>query len=177
VNLVDTAAMIKVLTPIWTAKPTTASRVRSRIEAILDWAKSQELRSGENPARWKGHLAYSFPRLPSAKRAKRKTQGAQENHPAMPYAEVAGFLVELRRLDTLPARALEFLILTAARSGEALRATWSEVDFAGKILNRPPEHMKSRKAHVVPLPAGAHALVGAGTVRRSHLPDRRVDGR
>jgi len=103
---------VKVLEPIWTEKPETASRVRGRIEAILDWATARGYRQGENPARWRGHLQNLLPKKSKVRRV--------EHHAAPPYPEVAAFMVELRQQEGVAARALEFAILTAARTGEVI---------------------------------------------------------
>jgi integrase len=140
---IDTALVLKVLEPIWHEVPTTAMRVRGRIEAILDWAKSRDLRIGENPARWKGHLINLLP-------ARAKLQHG--NHrPALPYAQAPAFMRELRARNEIAARALEFAILTAARSKEAIGATWSEIDLKAKLWTVPGERMKTGRTHVVPL--------------------------
>jgi integrase len=106
---------MKALEPIWTVKPETASRVRGRIERVLDWATARGYRTGENPARWRGHLENLLP-------APRKVQRV-EHHPALPYPQIAAFMTDLRKLEGMAARALEFLILTAARSGEVIEAS------------------------------------------------------
>jgi integrase len=151
VRAVDTAMVLKVLEPIWTIKPETASRVRGRIEAVLDWAKAHGYRSGENPARWRGHLDHLLP----AKSKVRKV----EHHPALPYVEIGAFMAALRQQDSVSGRALEFLILTAARSGEALGARWSEVDRAGKLWTVPAGRMKGHREHRVPLSDAAVAVL------------------
>jgi integrase len=114
VQAIDTAIVLKVLEPIWTGKPETAGRVRGRVEAVLDWAKVRGYRTGENPARWKGHLDHLLP----ARRKVRKV----EHHAALPYAELPDFLASLREQEGIGARALEFTILTAARTGETIGA-------------------------------------------------------
>ena len=142
IDEIDTAAVLAVLTPLWSRAPETASRLRGRIEAVLDAAKAQGHRSGENPAAWRGHLAHLLP-----KRGKL----ARGRHAAMPYAEVPAFLARLRGQETVPAMALEFCILTAARSGEALGARWAEIDTAAKVWTVPAERMKAAREHRVPL--------------------------
>jgi integrase len=139
---VDTTLMMKVLAPIWPIKPETASRVRGRIEVILDAAKTQGQRSGENPARWKGHLANLLP-------AKRKVRRVR-HHPALPYRELPTFMAALRTRPSLSARALEFCILTAVRSKEA-KAHWREIDLAAAVWEIPAERMKRERRHRVPL--------------------------
>lgn len=140
---IDTAAVLSALEPFWNEKPETASRVRGRIESILDWAKARGLRDGENPARWRGHLENLLP-------ARRKVRRV-EHFAALPYEEVPGCMVALRGEDTVMARALEFLALTAARSGEVLGATWNEIDFAKRVWTVPGERMKGDREHRVPL--------------------------
>lgn len=150
VDKIETEDVLGVLKPIWSSKPETASRVRGRIEKVLDAAKAKGFREGENPARWKGHLANLLP-------ARQKlTRG---HHAAMPYAELAEFSEALKRREGVSARALEFLILTAARSGEVRGACWSEIDLEGKIWTVPAERMKAGKAHRVPLSDAALALI------------------
>ncbi|MEG9525088.1 MAG: integrase arm-type DNA-binding domain-containing protein [Hyphomicrobiales bacterium] len=151
VQAIDTGLVMKVLEPIWTTKPETATRVRARIEAVLDWATTRSYRRGENPARWKGHLQNLLP-----KRAKVKKV---QHHPALPFAQMAAFMAGLRAQDTIPARALEFTILTAARSGEALGALWSEIDLDAGIWTVPAERMKAGIEHRVPLSAPALAIL------------------
>ena len=146
---IDTGIVVSVLEQIWKTKPETASRVRGRIEAVLDWAKVRGLRSGENPARWRGHLDHLLP-------ARRKMRRV-EHFAAMPYAEVADFVAELRRKQEVSATALEFLILTAARSAEVLGARWDEID--GDVWTVPAERMKSGKEHRVPLSGRAVVIL------------------
>src|SRR5207248_504904 len=127
---VDTALVLKVLEPIWTAKPQTASRLRGRIESILDWARVRSYRDGENPARWRGHLDHLLTRPSRAQRAKREATGRGEHLAAMPYEKVPAFMVDLRSRETVSARALEFTILTAKRTAEATGARWPEINLA-----------------------------------------------
>lgn len=143
VQAIDTSLVMGVLEPIWTAKPETASRLRGRIESILDWAKVRGYRDGENPARWKGHLDHLLP-------AKSKVRRVQ-HHAAMPYAQLPDFMAALREQDGIGARAFEFLILTAARTGEVIGARWSEIDFKNKVWTVPAARMKAGKVHRVPL--------------------------
>jgi integrase len=152
VDVIDTAAVLSVLKPIWQAKPETASRFRGRIEQVLDAAKAQGHRTGENPARWRGHLDKLL-----AKR-QRLTRG---HHAAMAYADVPSFLARLRerQAGSVSALALEFTILTAARSGEALGMRWVEVDETAKVWTVPPTRMKSAREHRVPLSARALDLL------------------
>jgi len=143
VGAIDTTLVMKVLQPIWTTKPETASRVRGRIEAILDAAKTQGQRSGENPARWKGHLANLLP-------SKRKVRRVR-HHPALPYAALPAFMAALRARPSLSARALEFCILTAVRSSEDIKAHWREIDLDAAVWEIPAERMKRERPHRVPL--------------------------
>jgi integrase len=151
VGTVDTGLVLKVLEPIWIAKPETASRIRGRIESILDWARVRGYRGGENPARWRGHLDHLLPARSKVQRVK--------HHPALPYAEIGAFMAALHRQDTVGARALEFLILTAGRSGEVLGARWDEIDLANKLWIVPADRMKARKEHRVPLSNAAMAVL------------------
>jgi integrase len=143
VQAIDTALVLKVLEPIWATKPETASRVRGRIEAILDWAKVRGYRDGENPARWKGHLDHLLPA-----RAKVRLVA---HHAALPYGEIAAFMTALQQQEGIAARALEFAILTAARTSEVLGARWNEIDLNAKIWTVAVERMKARREHRVPL--------------------------
>jgi integrase len=140
---VDLGSVLEVLEPIWATKTETASRVRGRIEAVLDWAAVRKLRSGDNPARWKGHLQHVLPAR--ARLAKPK------HHAALPYAEVPAFMAALRQRDGIAARALEFTILTAARTGEVTGARWDEIDLAEKTWTVPSARMKGSREHRVPL--------------------------
>jgi integrase len=139
------------LEPIWQAKPETASRVRGRIEAVLDWAKARGYRNGENPAQWRGHLDNLLP----ARSKVRKV----EHHPALPYAEIGDFIAALRGQEGVGARALEFLILTATRTGEVIGARWEEFDLEKKVWTVPGVRMKAGKDHRVPLSDPALAIV------------------
>lgn len=158
VALVDTPQVMRVLEPIWTAKAETASRVRGRIEAILDYAKVRGLRAGENPARWHGHLDHLLPARSQVRRVK--------HHEALPYTEVGALMAQLRQRDDVAGRALEFLILTAARLGEVHGATWSEVDLTARMWTIPAKRMKAQKEHRVPLSPRAVAVL-QGTPRTS----------
>lgn len=139
---VTTEHVLEVLQPIWLTKPETASRLRGRIERVLDAAKARGLRGGENPARRRGNLD-----LLLSKRAK----GTVRHHPALPFIQVANFMAELRQRDTVTAKALEFVILTAARSGEVRGATWGEIDLEAKVWTVPATRMKAAALHEVPL--------------------------
>ena len=153
VSAIDTQAVLQVLTPIWETKPETASRLRGRLESILDYARSRELRSGENPARWRGHLAYSLPKPGKIRRIR--------HHAALPWKHVAAFVAALRQQPGMSARALEFTIITASRSGETLGARWQEIDLEGAVWTIPAERMKAGREHRVPLSAAALQLLGA----------------
>jgi integrase len=128
---VDTGLVLKILRPIWSAKPETANRVRGRIETILDWAKTHSYRQGDNPARWKGHLDNVLPKRSKVKRVR--------HHPALPYPDVPDFVAELRKVDGITARAIEFTILTAARTGAVIGAIWDEMDLDAKVWAVDPE--------------------------------------
>jgi integrase len=159
VQAIDTALVLKVLEPIWTTKPETAGRVRGRIEAVLDWAKVRGYRVGENPARWKGHLDHLLPARGKVRRV--------EHHPALPYAELPGFLEALREQEGIAARALEFAILTAARTGETIFARWSELDLLDKTWIVPAGRMKAGRDHRIPLSPRAIAILEEMQVHRS----------
>ncbi|OJY69805.1 MAG: integrase [Sphingobium sp. 66-54] len=150
VSSVDRGLILDVLRPIWATKSETASRLRGRIETVLNWAKVNGYRDGENPAAWKGNLEHSL-----AKR-QRLTRG---HHAALPYAELGSFMVDLRKRDGISARALEFAILTVARSGEVRNATWAEIDLDAQMWVIPADRMKAGKEHRVPLSDAAVALL------------------
>jgi integrase len=167
---VDTAAVLSVLRPVWSEKPETASRLRGRLEAVLNAAKTVGLRTGENPAAWRGHLENVLPRLSIAKETKRKKAGRDEHHPALPYAEVPSFMAELRAIEGSVARALEFAVLTAGRPGEVVGARWDEIldGTGGPVWVVPGSRMKAGKEHRVPLSDAAAAIIKAqAAVRRS----------
>ena len=151
VQSVDTALVFKVLEPIWRNKPETAGRVRCRVESILDWAKVRGYRDGENPARWRGHLEHMLP--------ERSKLRAVRHHAALPFDEMHGFVAALREREGVAARALEFLILTAARTGEVLGARWPEMDEAARAWIVPADRMKAGKEHRVPLTGRALAIL------------------
>ena len=144
VAAVDTALVLKVLRPIWLDKPETAGRVRGRIERVLAWATVSEFRQGENPARWRGHLAEMLP-------AKSKIHKVTP-HKAVPYVDVPGFMADLRERDSVSARALEFTILSATRTNETIGAVWDEIDLKNKVWTIPAGRMKAEREHRVPLP-------------------------
>jgi integrase len=148
---VQTTHVMATLAPIWRTKTETATRLRGRIESVLDYAKVMGWRTGENPALWRGHIAKLLP-----KPSKVKTV---ENHPALPWRDLGSFMAELRTRGGLPARALEFTILTAARSGEVLGARWSEFDLSEAVWKIPAARMKARREHRVPLSEAALAVL------------------
>jgi integrase len=152
-QVIDTTVVMKVIEPIWPTKPETASRLRGRIESVLDWATVRGYRQGENPARWRGHLAKLLP----ARSKVRKT----EHHAALPYADLPAFLVELRQQNGVAARSLEFTILTAARTNETIGAKKDEIDQKNKAWIVPSERMKTGKDHRVPLAARALEVLGS----------------
>ncbi|NLH79691.1 MAG: tyrosine-type recombinase/integrase [Phyllobacteriaceae bacterium] len=142
IDAVTTEDIVDILKPLWATKQETASRLRGRIEKVLDAAKARGWRGGENPARWRGHLDHLLPRR----------QKLQRGHqPAMPYEEVSAFVRRLRAREAVTARALEFLILTAARTGEVTGATWGEIDLGSKVWTVPARRMKAGREHRVPL--------------------------
>jgi integrase len=153
VAAIDTGLVMKAIEPIWTEKPETASRVRGRIESVLDWAAAREYRQGENPARWRGHLENLLPKKSKVRRV--------EHHAALPYPEIADFMAELRSKDGIAADALEFAILTAARTGEVIGATWAEFDLEHRLWSVPGERMKAGREHRVPLSEAAMAVLAA----------------
>jgi integrase len=141
---IDTDLVLRVLSPLWKSKTVMANQLRGRIERVLSWAKGRGLRAGENPARWKGHLDEML----AAPRKLKKIR----HHPALPFKELPAFIQELRQRDSLSARALEFTILTAARTNEVISGTRSsEFDLSGKVWTIPAERMKSGHEHRVPL--------------------------
>jgi integrase len=143
VQLVDVGLVMKAIEPLWATKPETAGRVRGRIERILDWAKVRGYRHGENPARWRGHLDHLLPARGKIRRV--------QHHAALAYAEIPAFVTALRGRNAIAARALEFAILTAARTGEVLGAKWSEIDLDARVWVIPAERMKGGREHRVPL--------------------------
>jgi integrase len=140
---IDLGLVLKVIEPIWRDKTETASRVRGRVESVLDWAAVRGYRTGENPARWCGHLEHLLPA--------RGRIATPNHHPAMPYADLPAFMLALSQREGTAARALEFTILTAARTGEVIGATWDEVDLAGKVWVIPARRIKGGREHRVPL--------------------------
>jgi integrase len=151
VQLIDTGFVTKVIEPLWTKKPETANRLRGRIEAVLDWAAARGYRTGENPARWRGHLDKLLPARSNVRQV--------EHHAALPYAELSAFLARLREQEGVAARALEFTILTAARTGESIGATWGEINWTDKLWIIPGARMKGAREHRVPLCDRALAIL------------------
>lgn len=143
VSDIETQHIVGILEPLWTTKTETASRVRGRIESVLDYAKVRGYRQGENPARWKGHLDHILP-------ARAKVQKVK-HHSALDYRDVGSFMAELKAVNGLGARALEFAIFTACRSGEVRGATWAEIDEKEGVWTIPADRMKADKEHRVPL--------------------------
>lgn len=152
---IETSDVISALTPIWTEKPETANRVRQRIEAVIDYASALGIRTGDNPARWRGHLDHLLP--------KPKKVRAVRHHPALPHSQIADFMEALAKREGVAARALAFTILTAARSGETRGMTWGEVDLDTKVWTIPAARMKAAKEHRVPLTETALELLGKPT--------------
>ncbi|MEB0057588.1 tyrosine-type recombinase/integrase [Variovorax sp. LG9.2] len=150
---VGLAQVLKVLEPIWHTTTETATRVRGRIENVLDWATVRGYRTGDNPARWKGHLDQLL--------AKPNKIATVKHHEAVAVDDLAAFVADLRRMDGTGARALEFAIFTAARSGEVRGALWSEIDTAAALWIVPAERMKAKREHRVPLSKQALALLAA----------------
>lgn len=148
---VDVSHIMKVLEPIWATKTETASRLRGRIEAVLDWATVRGYRRGDNPARWRGHLETLLPKRAKVQRV--------EHHPALPYSEIGAFMGTLRQQDGISAVALEFLILTATRTSETIGARWDEIDTDHAIWTIPAARIKAGKEHRVPLSAPAMAIL------------------
>ena len=158
VAAVDTSLVVKVLSPIWLTKTETATRLRGRIESVLGWATTSGFREGDNPARWRGHLENLL--------ASPKKTAKVVHHPALPWQEVGQFIADLRQRQGIAARAVEFAILTATRSGEVRGATWAEVDAGLWVI--PAERMKMGREHRVPLSTAAQSLL-AGMTRTGDL--------
>ena len=150
VTSVDTDLVVKILNPIWQTKTETATRLRGRIESVLDWATTSKFRQGDNPARWRGHLE----NLLSSPNKIAKVK----HHPALPWQELGKFMVDLREREGVAARAVELAILTAARSGEVRNATWAEFDAGLWVI--PAARMKMGREHRIPLPTAAVELLG-----------------
>ena len=158
VTNVDTGAVMSVLEPIWRTKSETASRLRGRIEAVLDYAKARGWRDAENPARWRGHVANMLPN-------RTKVQPV-EHHAALPWRDIGAFLARLADQEGLGALALRFTILTAARTSEAIEARWPEIDTAAGVWTVPASRMKAGREHRVPLSDAALAVLKAAAPLR-----------
>lgn len=143
VSDIETGHVLRVIEPIWKTKTETASRVRNRIEAVLDWAAVRGHRAGDNPARWEKHLENVLPA--------RSQFAKYQHHPALLYTDIHAFITSLHQREGVAARALEFLILCASRTGEIIGATWNEIDLAAKTWTIPADRMKAKKEHRVPL--------------------------
>jgi len=148
---VDTALVVKCLSPIWQTKTETASRLRGRIESVLGWATTSGFRTGENPARWKGHLENLLATIGKSSRTK--------NHPSLPWQRVGEFMLALKARPGIAPKAVVFTVLTACRSGEVRGAQWSEFDFAERVWTIPAERMKARREHQVPISDAALAVL------------------
>jgi len=160
---IDTALIVKCLSPIWQAKTETASRLRGRIESVLGWATTSGYRTGENPARWRGHLENLLANIGKASRTK--------NHPSLPWQRIGQFMNALGSREGVAAKAVEFTILTACRSGEVRGAQWSEFDFNENIWTIPKERMKARREHQVPLSDAAMAVLASMRLKQAALAD------
>jgi integrase len=160
VKAIDTGLITKCLEPIWLTKNETAGRVRGRIESVLDWATARKYRTGDNPARWRGHLDKLLVK-PS------KIQNV-EHHSALPYGRLSEFMAILQQQVGIAAKCLEFTILTAARTGETIGATWDEIDLGAKVWTIPKERMKMKKEHSVPLSDPAMVIIEAMAATRTN---------
>ena len=155
---IDTGLVMKCLAPIWESKSETASRIRGRIESVLGWATTSGYRTGENPARWKGHLKNLLATISKSSRTK--------NHPSLQWHRIGAFMAALRGREGVAARAVEFAILTACRSGEVRGARWTEFDTTGKVWTIPAERMKAKREHQVPLSNAAIDLLKSIPISR-----------
>lgn len=153
VGAINTGLVLKVIEPIWMVKPETAARIRGRLEAVLDWAKAREYRTGDNPARWRGHLDKLLP--------PRRKVARVRHHAALPFTELPDFMAALRERDGVSPRALEFTILTAARTGETVGAEWPEIEINGAVWTILAERMKGEREHRVPLSDRAMEILEA----------------
>ncbi len=151
VDQITTALVLRILQPLWNSKTETATRLRGRLERVLDWAKVQGYRSGENPAAWRGHLDKLLPNPNKVAKVK--------HHEALPWKDIGAFMVELRSSNGMASLAVEFIILTAVRTSEALLARWSEIDRAARVWTIPAERMKNGLEHSVPLSDAALAVL------------------
>jgi integrase len=163
VSRIDVALVMAVLEPIWLEKHETATRLRGRIEKILDWAAVRGYRRGDNPARWRGHLQSALPTIKKSLRVR--------HHPALPFKEVPEFMAKLARQDGVSARALAFCILTATRTGETIWARWGEIDLEHRTWVIPAARMKLPREHRVPLSAAAVAILQALRADLGRTPD------
>jgi integrase len=161
VQAIDTALVMKALAPIWQEKPETSSRVRGRVENVLDWAATAGYRTGDNPARWRGHLENLLPKVAKAAAAARRGNGRGEHHAALPYAELPAFMASLRQQKGIGALALEFAILTVGRTGEVIGARWDEFNMTERLWTVPGDRMKAGKEHRVALGERALAIIEA----------------
>jgi integrase len=150
VNEIETDDVLATLRPLWVTRPETAARLRGRIEHVLDAARAKGLRHGPNPALWRGHLDKLLPKQSKVERG---------HHAAMPYANIPPFLAAVRKRDAIAALAIEFTILTAARTGEVIGATWSEIDLQAAVWTIPAQRMKAKRTHRVPLTARVVAIL------------------
>jgi integrase len=153
VSAIDTGLVMKAIEPLWQTKTETATRLRGRIESILGWATVRGYRTGENPARWRGHLDKLLP--------KRSKVAKVKHHAALAYTQIPEFMRKLREREGVTAKALEFIILTAARVSEAVNARWDEIDGKAAVWTVPASRMKSGREHRVPLTKEAGAVLGA----------------
>src|SRR5450830_330223 len=140
---VDVGLIMKILDPIWKSKTETASRLRGRLESVIDWATAHGFRTGENPARWKGHLDHLL--------LSRSAANKVTHHPALPYGEIPSFIAKLREQEGISQYALEFLIICACRTSEVLNAKWAEIDINNRVWIIPADRMKAGREHRVPL--------------------------
>lgn len=162
VQAVDVGLVVKVLEPIWATKPETAGRLRGRIESVLDWATVRGYRTGENPARWRGHLQNLLPNPARVRKVR--------HHAALPYTEIGAFMRSLRAQEGIAVVALQFLILTATRTSETIGAKWSEIDLANAVWIIPADRMKAAREFRVPLSAPTIAILN----RMRKIHDRQL---
>jgi integrase len=149
---IDTGLVMRILEPLWTAKPETATRVRGRIESVLNWATTRGYRNGDNPARWRGHLDNLLPARIKVRKVK--------HHAALPYGEIGAFMAQLKHDQGVAAGALQFAILTAGRTGEVIGAKWAEIDLDdGAVWVIPASRMKAEREHRVPLSSAAISVL------------------
>ncbi|MBU1175543.1 MAG: tyrosine-type recombinase/integrase [Alphaproteobacteria bacterium] len=161
VDQISVEHVVKVLKPIWTEKPETASRLRGRIEKVLGWATAMGYRAGDNPASWSGALQHILPPIGKVRKI--------QHRKAVPYTELPGLMAELRKNGSESARALRFLILTAARTSEVTKAEWTEFDMDDAVWQVPEEHMKAKRPHRVPLSAEALEIVRGQSSKKKHV--------